>query len=103
MSHVAVWTDANDRVKRKHFHPDEVDTSDAAIILDRNDIPEYPDVEDWVLVEQFYTDSDGFYYETNDPLDGLDFSDSEKQELYDAFNHNDISKARTVVENALQK
>lgn len=99
MSHIAVWTDENERVQRKHYHPEDVDTSDAHEVHEEGVAP---DVADWVSVNEFYNPTDGFYYETEDPLAGLTFSDAEKQRLFDAVQDNDLVEARNIVEEALK-
>lgn len=100
MSHIAVWTDSSERVQRKHYHPDEVDTA-GAHEADSSGSP--PDVEPWVRVTEYYNPTDGFYYTTEDPMADSPLSDEQKQEMYDAFTSNDISKAREIVENALNQ
>ena len=101
MSDIAVWTDSNGKVEQKHFYPDTIDTSDAYIVS--SDSGSRPDVEDWVTVEKHYNPTDGFFYKTSDPLANSPLTKTEKQKLYEAFTGNDINKARTIVENALNQ
>lgn len=102
MSHIAVWTNNDGSVQRQHYRPDEIDTSSADAVVDSDNIPNKPDVNDWVHTRLQY-DGEKFSYETDDPFEGLAFSESEKQKVYDAFNEGDLVKAREVVELALQK
>lgn len=99
MSEIAVWTDSNGRVQRKHYMPDNVDTSEAYLVS--SDSGTEPDVEPWVEVQEYYNPTDGFTYKTSDPFADSPLSQTQKQELYEAFTDNDIQKARTIVENSL--
>lgn len=100
MSEIAVWTDSDGKVQKKHYFPDTVDTSDAYLVQSEGTPP---DVGVWVTVQEYYNPTDGFTYQTTDPLDNSPLSTTQKQELYKAFTSNDIQKARIVVENALSK
>ena len=95
---IAIWTDSNERVTRKHYDESQVDTTDA-FVVDSEGVP--PSTEDWVSVTEHYNDTDGFYYTTSDPFAGLNLTTSEKQDLYKACTDRDIEMARTVVENIL--
>lgn len=56
---VAIFTNSNDKVIRRHYKPDEIDTSDAAYEGEQSNIPEPTDRPN-VL---YYNDTDGFWYE----------------------------------------
>ena len=101
MSHIAVWTDEGGCVELFHYRPDDVDTSGATEI--HYEPPSDAGTADWVDDELYYDESvDEFYFESNDPFEGLNFSDAEKQRLYDAVQGNDLFEARNIVEEALQ-
>lgn len=94
---IAVWTDSNNRIVRTHHKPEDVDTSDAYIV---DSMPSRPDVKPWVEVEE-KCDSNGVYYTTTNPFDGLNFTDSEKQAVYDAVMEHDLVEMRSIIESAL--
>jgi len=70
MSHIAVWTDGKERVHRKHYHPDGVDTGNA-YLTEKDPYP--PNTEDYEEVQEFFNETDGFYYTVSgtDPYAGL--------------------------------
>jgi len=79
MSHIAVWTDGKERVHRKHYHPDGVDTSDVTDIVHANH--NEPDTEPWQSVTEYYNTTDGFYYQVDDPLDGVSLTTQQEMLL----------------------
>jgi len=89
MSHIAVWTDGKERVCRKHCHPDDVAT-DGAYVTEEDPSP--PKTEDYEEVQEFFNETDGFYYTVSgtDPYAGLTEKDKAilrmaKQMNYDNF------------------
>ena len=102
MSEVAIWTDSEGRVSQKHYEPERIDTSTATVVTEESKIPDEPDTQPWVEARMRYDGSD-FYWVKKDPFEGLDFTDSQKQELYKAFRGNNIRAARDIVEAALKK
>lgn len=96
MSHKkAVWTDENERVKRKHYHPDEVDTSDVDSITEEFD--SRPTVEPWQSVTEKFNETDGFYYEVEDPLDGVSLT-TEQELLLNYAKDNDEQKMNQYID-----
>lgn len=80
MSHIAVWTDANERVVRKHHHPDSVDTS-GATETEQEPVDPPETAEPWERVHECFNTTDGFYYEVEDPLDGVSLTSQQKMLL----------------------
>jgi len=100
MSNIAVWTDSNGRVGRLHHQPSEVDTSGAHVT---EKSPPDSNTADWVEDSLHYDEAqDSFYYVSEDPFDGLNFTDAEKKNVFDAVQQNDLVEIRNIVEQALQ-
>lgn len=95
----AVWTDENEVVRRIVYDDEQADAD--AFIVSEDAIPSRNPSNPWCEVTIHYNDTDGFYTTEEDPFDGLNLSDSEKQELYDAVQENDLVKARNLIEQYL--
>jgi len=97
----AYWTEqGSDKVVKIHNNPEDVDTSQADIISDTK--PDSPkDLKPWKQTELHYNETDGFYYVTENPFEGLPLSDSEKMEILRAVEDRDLVKAREIIERAL--
>lgn len=91
----AVWTDSNDRVMRKHYQPDDVDTSDAYVV---DSIPEDTS-NSWEVRELYYTEAGGFSENVWDPMQGTGLTDDEKQELYRRITRGDYKGTVEFVHN----
>lgn len=92
----AIWTDSDDVVRRVVYDDDAAD-ADAYIVAD-SDIPSREPTQPWCEVTIHYNDVDGFYTTEENPFDGLNLTDTEKQELYDAVRRNDLVQARNLIE-----
>lgn len=96
MSHIAVWTDEDEVVQRRHYKPEEVDTSGCVVVSEEP--PDRPDTENWVQDVLFYNDSDGFYYEEQDPFEGMDVPREMKVNINDAVQRSDLVELRKIME-----
>lgn len=93
MSHIAVWTDSNGRVQRKHYKPDTVDTSDCDYQVDKDG--SYPSIEEWEKAVEYYNDTEGFHYEITDATNGL--TESETTEMKDALDNGNRDRAQELI------
>jgi len=85
---IAIWTNDDDSVRRKHYRPDEVDTTDADYFVESDG--EHPSTaEPYFRTVEYYTDSSGFQYETINPLEGVTLSDEEQAQLNEAVESGD--------------
>lgn len=98
MSKVVVWTDKDEKVTRIHYNPSEVDTTNGFVVKNK---PHDSVTDDWIDDSLYYSQNRGFYYESNDPFDGLNLSDNDKKLLYKAVINNNLSKVRNIVERAM--
>lgn len=96
---VAIWTDSDGHISKRHFKPEEVDTSSADAIIES--IPNEPDNSVWIKNVAFYNETDGVYYKEEDPFEGLPLTDSEKRVLFEAITSGDLVKARNLLESKL--
>lgn len=96
----AIYTDADGRVQRTVYDAADLDTSDADAVVDS--LPAEPDNPPWVENTLYY-DGSQFYWEKQNPFSGLNFTETEKQALFEAVANNDLVAARDIVETALQK
>lgn len=86
---IAVWTDGKERVHRKHFKPDEVNTNGATAVT--SETPSPPTTEDYEEVTEYFNEKDGFYYEVSGKasVDNFDkLSEEEKAVLQMARDNN---------------
>jgi len=101
MSHIAVWTNGDNSVRRIHYRPEDVDTSGA--VETHTEPPKDSGTPDWVEDTLYYDgSSDTFSFQSEDPFEGLNLSDTEKQNIYNAVQSNDLVEIRSIVEQALQ-
>lgn len=97
MSHIAVWTNKDDSVRRKHFHSDEVDTSDATYIVESAE-PNPPNIDySYVELEEYYSVDRGFYYVKNNPLDDMALLPAEESKVEELENAGEYDAVRKFI------